>query len=88
MIKYVNVSNVEFYHRLPVGHLWLQGAFVDCGIFLNRDYNAAVNIGRRCADAIFHESKPQDSFPSWADVSTRDVDAYLDALETKLRDRA
>ena len=60
----------------------------DCGIFLNRDHNAAVNIGRRCADAIFHESNPQDYFPSWADASTRDVDAYLDALETKLRDPA
>ena len=55
---------------------------------MNRDHNAAVNIGRRCADAIFHESKPQDYFPSWADASTRDVDAYLDALETKLRDPA
>lgn len=50
-----------------------------CGLFLNRDHNAAVNIGRRCAAALFG-AQTESTSPMWVDAAAQETDGTLDAL--------
>ena len=58
----------------------------ECAVFLNRDYNAAMNIGIRCKSLLWpdlYPSAPMDWEPPGS-LDCAQVDAELDALHAEI----
>ena len=57
----------------------------ECGVFLNRDHNAAMNIGLRCSEMIFGQ-RTDLSLSSFAPSDMDAIDEVLESLRATYDD--